>query len=73
MIFSLQLIIIFIVIQIQEENFKIKEFLKNHGYRENMSIFEKIIGKKGMLDARILLFLAILFLLYLAYKAFISN
>ncbi len=73
-IFALQLISIFILINIQRDQKIMKEFLKSIGFKDEEGVINKMFkNKKAELDARVLLLFAILVILYLLYKAFISN
>ena len=71
-IFSLQLITILLLDQMQKENNEMKEFLKTKGFVENRSVLDKMINNKGSIDARILWLLAALIILYLLYKLFFT-
>ena len=72
-IFSLQLLIILFFNQIDQDNKKIKEFLKTKGFIEERYNLGKMIGnKKGNIDSRILWIPVALIILYLFYKLFTS-
>ena len=64
--------------QIQRENEKMKEFLKSKGFKENeglmSSLITKIKNKKGFIkiDAKLLIAIVLVFLIYLIYKAYFS-
>ncbi|MAG78036.1 hypothetical protein CL616_01595 [archaeon] len=65
-IFTFLIIITIILVQLQINHNKIKRLLKkNHSIIKR----DKMLNKKGMIDARILLILLVLFFLYLIYLA----
>lgn len=68
-IFSLLIAIILILNQLQNENKKIKEFLKEQGFKEEGGFLEKMLKKKGAIDSRILWIIIVLIVLYLLWKA----
>ena len=70
-LFSILLVIIFVLNQIQGEHKKMKAFLKKKGYQEEDSIMERIL-KRGMIDSRILWIPIIILLIYLIYEAFLK-
>jgi len=70
-IFSILIVIILILNQIQTETRTIKEFLKEQGFTEDKGFLEKMFkkNKRGAVDSRILWVAIVLIVLYLLWKA----
>ena len=78
-LFSLLIILILIIIEIQKDIEKIKMYLNKQGYIEysKEEPLDKLItnmkNKKGAIDSKILLVIVILIILYLLFKAGVFN
>ena len=72
-IFSLLIVILLLLDQLQKENEKIKDFLKTKGFQDEESIFNKMLklNKAGRfeIDAKVLLVFIVLLFLYLILKS----
>lgn len=71
-IISFMMILAFFVYQLQRDNIKIKNVLKEKGLLkegESGGFMANIIGKRGYVDARVLWILMAILLIYLMWKA----